>query len=110
MKCPNCKKEFRTKTNQQLRYIHDLIEDYLAPVLFDFGNIPSNSPDLAKRWLKEANGYGETISLKFKGNVQSRFVPFSFEDATKEQLMTMIDNIIYICSYAGVVVPEITKE
>lgn len=49
----------QAKTLQQIKYIHDIISDYLTAVLFEYGNIEANSIELAKIWLKEYCGYGD---------------------------------------------------
>jgi hypothetical protein len=97
------------KTLPQLRYLHKIIADYLTPVLFNSGNIQARSIELAKCWLKEDMKYGKLEVFKFKGEVRNRFIYYSFRDATKEQMMPIIDRVIQVCAFADVIVPEPTK-
>lgn len=110
MKCPHCHQFIEPKTTPQLRYIHKIISNYLAPVLHDSGNIPANNPELAKCWIKEDMKYGELQCFKFKGEARNRFIYHSFADATKDQMRPIIDRVIQVCAFANVIVPEPQKE
>jgi len=97
------------KTNPQLRYLHDIIEDYLVDVLFEQGCIEAKSPHLAKFWLKEYIGYGEEVRVKIRGHKFIRFNPKSFADASKKVMSEAIEAVIRVCAFAGVNVPDPIK-
>lgn len=97
------------KTNPQLRYLHDIIADYLVAVLFEQGCIEARSPHLAKFWLKEHIGYGDEVRFKRKGKDYIRFVDKSFANASKKQMGEAIEEVIRVCAFTGVIVPECKK-
>lgn len=101
-----CSELEELKTNPQLRYLHDIISDYLVDVLFEVGNIEAKSPHLAKFWLKEYIGYGEEVRVKHKGNDYMRFIPKSFANASKSKMAEAIDAVVRVCAFAGVEVPK----
>ena len=98
------------KTNPQLRYLHDIIADYLVDVLVEHGNIEASSPSLAKSWVKHYCGYGEEILLKFKGVEKRQFVEASFANASKKDLSEIIESVIRVCAFGDVIIPPCKKE
>jgi hypothetical protein len=94
------------KTTQQLRYLHDIITDYLMPVLFDSGNIEVRNVESAKVWIKEHCGYYEEKTMKFKGKDKVVKVYKSFRDCEKPEMSKIIDAIVRVCAFVGVVIPE----
>lgn len=100
------------KTSAQLRYVHKIINDHLRAVLFEYGNIETDSNHLAKEWIKEYAGFGEVVGFRFKREYRERFVPWSFADkkhATKEMMSQIIDAIVRICATVDVII-EIPNE
>lgn len=98
------------KTNPQLRYLHDIIADYLVDVLYNQGCIEAKSPHLAKFWLKEYIGYGEAVRFKRKGKDYIRFIDKSFADASKMVMSDAIEAVQRVCAFAGVNVPNPNNE
>jgi hypothetical protein len=89
------------KTLPQIRYIHAAVLKGLARALDDTGEMRF-SEEGAKLWLKQFCQFGQYYKLK--GTNEAVFVPRSFKDASKEEMIRLIDTAIQEAAERGTVI------
>lgn len=91
------------KTPKQLRYYWRLI-GLVVPYLQETHGL--DDKDEVSNFIKVSCGYFK--SVKTKG--QEVVIPKSLRKASKSEIMTMIDKLMFICEHFGIKDYEITEE
>ncbi len=94
------------KTLNQLRYLHGIVFKGMQEAYKQTGEF-NPTKEWCKRKIKSECGWGETFVCECKNKMI--FQEKSFKEATKEELVAIIETAIQLCAERGVEIPEPKK-